>query len=308
MPDPLPPQTRRLLLEKNLGFTGAVNRGVRESSSEYIFLLNNDVELAPDCLRILLDRLAGEPRSAAAGGKLLKATDHSLLDGAGDAMLLGGGSYRLGHGSPDTGSFDSNRALACCGAALLVRRAAFERLGGLDERFFAYLDDIDLALRARLAGFDIAYASEARAYHLGSATLGEPLHPRVFEWVTRNQIFLLLKDYPLALLFRLFPRIAIFQVLWFLRALREHKITAWLRGAFGALRQAIPTFRSRNRIQNSRRMSTQELLQALRSSEAQVAAWQLSLPVGKRSRLLSIYFGLFGWPNQRSVAETVPLR
>ncbi|HEV2113063.1 MAG TPA: glycosyltransferase family 2 protein, partial [Terriglobales bacterium] len=283
--DPLPPRTRRLLLSANLGFTGAVNRGVRESSSEYVFLLNNDIELASGCLRLLLERVEVDPAVAIAGGRLLNAADHSVLDGAGDALLLGGGAYRLGHGHPDPGWFDSNEVLACCGAALLVRRKVFEQLDGLDEQFFAYLDDMDLALRARLAGHKIAYVPEACAFHVGSATLGERLHPKMVEWMTRNQILLVLKNYPAGLLIRLLLRIKVFQLLWFWRAVAERRVGAWFRGMLGVCGNLFSILRKRRLVQMSRRISSAELLEALRRSESQIAAWQSSLPGEKRSRL-----------------------
>jgi GT2 family glycosyltransferase len=294
--DPLPPRVRRLLLNENLGFTGAVNRGVRESASGYVFLLNNDVELAPGCLKLLLAKSQADPAIAIAGSKLLSATDHSVLDGAGDALLLGGGAYRLGHGDTDRGQFDSADLLGCCGAALLVRRTALEQLRGLDEQFFAYLDDVDLALRARLAGYRVTYVAEACAYHLGSATLGEQMHPKMVEWMTRNQIFLVLKNYPARLLMQLLPRILLFQVFWKWRAIKEGKMGSHFRGVLGAIRGLLPMLRKRRQVQAERRISSKKLLLVLRESEKQIASWQQSLPPVKRSRLLSAYFAIFGWP------------
>jgi GT2 family glycosyltransferase len=228
-----------------------------------------------------------------------------VLDGASDALLLGGGAYRLGHGDLDRGQFASGEVLACCGAALLVRRTVLEQLGGMDELFFAYLDDIDLALRAQLAGHKVTYVAEARAYHQGSATLGEPLHPKMVEWITRNQIFLLIKDYPLRLLVHLLPRILFFQALWKLRALREGKLSSHIRGVLGAMRGFGTLLRKRRQVQATRRISAREFLVILRQSENQIAAWQQSMPAEKRSRLLSAYFRVFGWPKKSSSQQSV---
>jgi len=77
---------------------------------------------------------------------------------------------------------------------VLYRSKAFLLCGALDADFFAYLDDLDLALRIHLIGYRGVYVPDAVAYHIGSATLGQALHPRVVEYITRNQLFVLMKD------------------------------------------------------------------------------------------------------------------
>ena len=116
-------------------------------------------------------------------------------------------------------------AQPCCTAG-----ESFVDSGGLDPDFFAYLDDLDLALRTHLLGYGGWYVPDAIAYHIGSATLGNTLHPRVIEYITRNQIYLLIKDYPPAVFRRLLPRIVIYQCLWALFAIRKGGFGAYLRG------------------------------------------------------------------------------
>ena len=184
LPDPLPLNTIRIELPTNEGTTNSINRGMASVPSLYVLLLNNDVELEPDYLETLLNTLEADETLGFATGKLLRATDHALLDGAGDAMLLAGASYRLGHLDPDEGQFDQPMPLlSACGAAVLYRSKAFLLSGALDADFFAYLDDLDLALRTYLIGYRGVYVPEAVAYHIGSATLGRALHPRVVEYM-----------------------------------------------------------------------------------------------------------------------------
>src|SRR5436190_10219557 len=122
--DPLPPNVRRILLEKNYGTTASINFGIAESSSKYVLLLNNDVELQPQFLATLVGVMETDQNYAFTTGKLLRATDKTHIDGAGDALLLGGGAYRLGHFDLDTGQFETRRwILAGCGAATLFRRS-----------------------------------------------------------------------------------------------------------------------------------------------------------------------------------------
>ncbi len=201
LPDPLPPNTRRIELPNNEGTTGSINRAVAATESRYILLLNNDIELRPDHIEKLVRALDADAKLGFATGKLLRATQRTHLDGAGDAMLMAGAAYRLGHFDRDDGQYDQPMAvLSGCGAAVLYRRDVFELCGRLDEDFFAYLEDLDLALRAQLLGYTGMYLPDAVAYHIGSATSGDVLHPRIVECLTRNQIYLLAKDYPRSVL------------------------------------------------------------------------------------------------------------
>ena len=295
LPDPLPPNTRRIELPTNEGTTGSINRAVEASESRYVLLLNNDVELAPDYIAKLAAALDDDARLGFVTGKLLRATERTHLDGAGDAMLMGGASYRLGHRDRDDGQFDQPRAvLAGCGAAVLYRREAFVTSGGLDSEFFAYLDDLDLALRVQLVGYGGLYVPSAVAYHIGSATLGEPLHPRVIELITRNQIWLLTKDYPPAVFRRLLPRVVVYHGLWKLFALRNRGFGAYLRGLKAALK-GRHTMREKHReLMAKRRIGDAEFLELLRESEQQIWQWQQGRSPGRGSRLLRTYFRFVG--------------
>lgn len=295
--DPLPFNTRRLLLDANYGTAGATNRGIAASSSKYVLLLNNDVELEPEFLPNLVAALERDERCAFAVGKLLNAKDKGRLDGAGDALLLGGGAYRLGHGDRDMGQFDkTSPVLAGCGAAALFRRSVLEQIQGLDEEFFAYIDDVDLALRANLLGYKGVYIPSAVACHIGSATLGERLHPKIVELLTRNQLSLIVKNYPLWILLRLFPRILAFQILWFSFVVCKGGLTAYLRGLGKAIRLLPRMLRGRRQVLAHNRITSAEFLSLLRASEGQIYAWHRARPPASRSALLNVYFQLFGAP------------
>lgn len=166
------PGAKVIQLERNHGFSYAVNRGIDEAGSEWIVLLNNDVILEPDFLENLLAALERQPEYDFAAAKLLKAERPELLDGAGDAVLLSGAAYRLAHGLPDGGGRAGYEVFAACGAAAAYRTSLLRSLGGFDEDFFSYLEDVDLAFRARWAGSRCLFVPLAVAYHWGSVTLG----------------------------------------------------------------------------------------------------------------------------------------
>jgi GT2 family glycosyltransferase len=289
-----PPNVRTIPLASNLGTTGSINRALEQSSSEYVLLLNNDVELDTRFIEILVCALRQDLQWGFATPKLLNSRKRDTVDGAGDALLRGGGSYHLGHNGVDKGQFDKRRSvLLACGAASLFRRSVLDEVEGFDEDFFAYLDDVDLALRAQILGYRGIYVPEAVAYHLGSATLGDIFHPRIAEWLTRNQLFLVLKNYPAGAWVRLCGHILLFQLLWLGLMLYRGRLLAYLRGLRAAIMGAPRMWSKHRKLMSRRRISSAEFVDLLGASEQQIFCWQLGLPAGERSRLLGAYFRLF---------------
>lgn len=285
--------TRRILLKQNWGTTASINHALTLSDSAYVLLLNNDVELEASFLERLVTALETDPALGFATPKLLKAGDRHRLDGAGDALLLGGGAYRLGH-SDDSAKFDvAGKVLAGCGAATMYRRAMVAQSGGLDEDFFAYLEDVDLALRAHLQGWGGTYLPSAIAYHIGSATLGDAVHPNIIRFLTRNQLLLLSKNYPASILLRLLPRILLFQLLWFMLSVKRRATGAYLKGLLGVVRLLPRMLRKRRTVMRQRKLASSEFLELLRDSENQIRTWHLARDSQQRSRLLDIYFSVF---------------
>jgi GT2 family glycosyltransferase len=217
------------------GFARAVNRGIRESQTPLVAIVNNDVELAPDWLEKLSAGLAAEAWFAT--GRLLQACDRSRIDATGDALCRGGTAWRVGHGCPDGPLYRKPRAIRSAPfTAALFRAGLFDKVGLLDERFESYLEDVDFGLRCALAGFGGCYVPEAVAWHAGSATLGR-WHPETTRRIARNQVFLVAKHYPCRLMLRFAWPIAVAQLLWGLVALRHGRGWSWLRGKVEGLRR-----------------------------------------------------------------------
>lgn len=158
-------------LERNYGFAGAVNRGVSHGESPGVVLVNNDVECDSAFLERLVEPLADERVGMVAG--LLLRPGRAAIDSYGlecDATLA---AYPRFEGAPyPATALHEEHLLGPSGGAAAYRREAFEAAGGLDERTFAYMEDVDLALRLRALGWAAAGASEATGVHLGSATIG----------------------------------------------------------------------------------------------------------------------------------------
>ena len=166
---------RAIRLGEHGGFARAVNRGIRESRTPLLAIVNNDVELAPDWLEKLEAGL--ESGAWFATGRILQAAAPDYIDATYDALCRGGTAHRVGHGCPDGPLFREAREIRFVPfTAALFRAELFDKVGLLDERFESYLEDIDFGLRCALAGYMGRYVPEAVAWHAGSATLGR-WHP-----------------------------------------------------------------------------------------------------------------------------------
>jgi N-acetylglucosaminyl-diphospho-decaprenol L-rhamnosyltransferase len=159
-------------LGANHGYTAAVNRGVSAGDGEYVVLLNNDVELRPDCLERLISPMR-ENAEVGAVASLMLAPGERTIDSMGvtaDATLAGFARLQ-GHPAGDARQL-SPKLVGPEGTAGAYRRSAWEQVGGLDERIRAYMEILDLALRLHTAGWQTAAAPDAIGVHLGSSTYG----------------------------------------------------------------------------------------------------------------------------------------
>ncbi len=223
-------------LERNAGFSVAVNRGVRESRTAWVAVLNNDLELDAHWLERLLSRATAAGAWFAAG-KILRAGSRDILDATFDALCRGGCSWRCGEGRSDTSAWSVEHSIRFAPlTATLLRRELFERVGGLEERFESYLEDIEFGLRCALAGCEGLYVPDAIAYHLGSATLGR-WHPETVRLMARNQLLLVAKHYPAGWVLTYGWEVLVAQLLWGMLALRHGTGVAWLAGKRDGLRQ-----------------------------------------------------------------------
>ena len=192
------PQVRRIPLDKNYGFTGGYNRALARIEAEYFVLLNSDIEVSPDWLGPLTQWMDSHPECGICGPKLLSLRERGSFEYAGAA-----GGYLDAFGYPfcrgrvlkrldrDSGQYDSPaRVLWVSGAALMIRSSLWNSLGGLDERFFAHMEEIDLCWRAQLLGQQVWNVPGSKVYHLGGGTLPAS-SPWKLELNYRNNLLLL---------------------------------------------------------------------------------------------------------------------
>ncbi len=254
------PQVEVRQLTQRSNVTVAMNECLRARRSEYVVLLNNDVELDPDCLAELVAALEAYPQAAASAAKLRDYHDRSLLDGAGDVFFWRGAAKRRGQGEPDDGRYDAPRTIfAACGAVVAYRGSLLDEIGPFDEQYVAGLEDVDWSFRAQLLGYDIRYVPSALADHMGSATIGRTLTPAMAYLNWRNWLWLIAKDYPAGSLARHAPELVLQQLRILALALYERRLGVWLRAWRDALRGLPEVLAKRRAIQRARRRGARKL-------------------------------------------------
>ncbi len=197
------PDVRLIRLSKNYGFAEGYNRALQQVDAEYVVLLNSDVEVTSGWLQPMTDYLDKHPQVAACQPKLLSFRDKSCFEYAGAA-----GGFIDKYGYPfcrgrifdvvesDHGQYeDIIPVFWATGAALLIRLQVYREAGGLDGRFFAHMEEIDLCWRLRSRGYGIVCLPFSKVYHVGGATLKKE-NPRKTLLNFRNNLIMLYKNLP----------------------------------------------------------------------------------------------------------------
>jgi GT2 family glycosyltransferase len=185
---------------ENRGFCAANNQGFAAAGGDLIALLNNDAEAQPGWLDALAKAFPDDIRIGMAASKILVHEDPSRIDKAGHLIYPDGQNRGRGTGEIDRGQYDNHgETLWPDGCAAMYRMEMLRSIGGFDEDFFAYGDDAELGLRARIAGWRCAYVPDAVVKHRRSSTLGLKSPFRV-ELIERNRLLLAMKLFPLSLL------------------------------------------------------------------------------------------------------------
>ena len=290
------PEIHLIAFNENRGFSAAVNEGIRQSETSWIFLLNNDTELAPDCLEILI-RAADTYRNIDFfAPKMLNYFQRHFLDGAGDGFFIGGAGYRIGTLEADGPEYDSIRPVfgACAGAAF-YKKTFFDAVGLFDASFFAYLEDVDINLRAVRLGLNCLYVPTAKIYHMGSQTTGSRLNPFTVSHTTTNAIHVIVKNYPLGILLKKWPEILIYHLWWLFVAIVNHQIFAYLKGLKEVLQQLPDMLKSRRCSWSDNTISENEFLERIRSSESEVfqSILRRRIQQGRSQWLVRLYMKVF---------------
>ncbi len=251
----LRPRVERLT--RNGGFAVAANHGIALVRADAVALVNTDVVLDPRWLEGTLAALKAHPDAAAVATKMVALDDAGRIDDTGDVLRRDGVAEQRGRFRRDTGQWDTPGTIwgACAGAAL-YRRSAVLEVGGFDERYFMYLEDVDLALRLRLAGWTCRYEPVV-ARHAGAGSAVGLSRP-VSGWVARNTVLLVAKAFPK----RWAPLVAYRQLAWAWHAARERRLRVHVAGLLGALPELPAVLRERRRLRSAARTPIAEAVPA----------------------------------------------
>jgi GT2 family glycosyltransferase len=248
-------RVEHLALPTNLGFAAAMNRGVAATGAPFVLGLNADTVVVSGAIEALVAALAADPGLGGVQPCILQLESSgpgdpaaARLYSAGMELTRDGRAVEAGAGEPRSNAYLRGREIfGVCGAACLLRRELFTALGGYDESYVSFYEDVDLNVRARVLGRRFAYVPEAVVWHAGNVSWQAGFERPGAEnarLVARNRIATQAKFMPITAL----PRILAVEAGALLRAVREGRLGATLRGKLEGLARLPPSLRERHRL------------------------------------------------------------
>jgi GT2 family glycosyltransferase len=254
---------RETYLYKNLGFAVANNVGARLARGKWLVLLNADAYPEPDWLEKLLKAADADTEYTAFSSRQIQFNAPEQLDGAGDAYHVSGLAWRNGYKLlSKTYGLEQKEIFSPCAAAALYSREEFLKVGGFDEDYFSYFEDVDLGFRLRLGGAKCLYVPEAVVYHVGSASTGKRSDFSVY-YGYRNMIWTFVKNMPAPLIWVFLP-LHIAAILFFAAYLtiRGQGKVIW-KAIFDAVYGLPKMIEKRKTIQKNKTANWNELLKVM---------------------------------------------
>ena len=184
---------------QNLGFAPAVNQGILNAKYEYIFSLNNDTEVKKGSIRQMVDLISSSKDIFSVQAKMLQYDNKDLIDDVGDEYNLLAWTKKTGENHKSDEYLEVKEIFSSCAGAALYRKSLLEELGMFDDNFFAYMEDVDLAIRSRINGYHNLLCPQAIVYHIGSATSGSRHNEFKVRLAARNNVWVVYKNIPIPL-------------------------------------------------------------------------------------------------------------
>lgn len=282
-PQDVPDGIELVVSDTNLGFAAGNNRLAAMAQTRWLVLLNPDAFPAPDWLEQLMAAAERYPGASLFGSTQRAHGHEGVLDGAGDVYHIAGIPYRGAYGvamdSPAEGEI-----FAPCAAAMMIRRDVFEALGGFDEDYFCYVEDVDLGARARLAGHIAIHAQRAVVDHVGYGSSGRRSVFATYHG-TRNRLWTWLKTMPLPLLILTLPLHTALTLMLWASAARFGHFTLFAKALGDALKGLPHLLRKRRLVQSKRAVSTGRFARMMAFSPLDLLSRRpLVRPVSGRAR------------------------
>ena len=184
---------------KNVGFSPAVNQGILEAQYEYIFSLNNDTEVKKGSIRALVDLISSDEEIFSVQAKMLQYDNKELIDDVGDEYNLLAWTKKTGENHASSEYTEVCDIFSACAGAAMYRKSLLGEIGMFDDNFFAYMEDVDLAIRSKISGYRNLLCPDAVVYHIGSATSGSRYNEFKVRLAARNNVWVVYKNLPIPL-------------------------------------------------------------------------------------------------------------
>lgn len=182
-------------LNKNFGFSKAVNEGIKAAKAEYVILLNNDTHVGKHFVKELLLAIEEDESIFAAQALMLQYHNPEKVDSAGDFFCALGVSFSIGKDKKAYKYKDKKDVFSACAGAAIYRKSVFEEIGYFPEEFFAYLEDVDVCYRAKLFGYRNIIAPRAKVLHVGSGSSGSRHNDFKVRLSARNSLLLMYRNF-----------------------------------------------------------------------------------------------------------------
>jgi GT2 family glycosyltransferase len=250
-------------LPSNLGFARANNRGAQLACGKWLALLNADAFPESNWLENLLEAAKRHPEFSFFSSRQIQVNQPNLLDGAGDEYHSSGLAWRrfYNYQAAQYG-FKEEGVFSACGAAALYVRDDFLRVGGFDESYFSYFEDVDLSFRLRLLGRRCLYVPQAVVHHIGSASSGK-VSDFVIYHGHRNLVWTYFKNMPGALFWWYLPLHLLMNFFFIISFALKGRGAAILRAKIDAISRLPAIIRTRRQVQSSRTITLHQVRQVI---------------------------------------------
>ncbi|MBI3152911.1 MAG: glycosyltransferase family 2 protein [Chloroflexi bacterium] len=254
---------RIVSLPSNHGFAVANNIGAHLARGQWLALLNADAFPEPDWLEQLLSASENNPRFSFFTSRQIQANVPDLLDGAGDTYHVSGLAWRRDYNQPvNENKVNPQEVFSACAAAALYSRDDFLKVGGFDEDYFSYFEDVDLGFRLRLVGRRCLYVPQAVVHHIGSASTGKLSDFAVYHG-HRNLVWTYLKNMPPPLFWLYLPLHLLMNLFFLLSFTFKGKGKAIFKAKWDAICQLSSILKKRRTVQEMRTTTATDIYRVM---------------------------------------------
>lgn len=184
---------------ENRGFAPAVNQGISKARNEYIFSLNNDTEVKNGSIKALVELISSDDNVFSVQAKMLQYNNKELIDDVGDEYNLLAWTKKTGENHNSNEYTQVRDIFSACAGAAMYKKSLLGEIGMFDDNYFAYMEDVDLAIRSRIHGYKNLMCPDAIVYHIGSATSGSRHNEFKVRLAARNNVWTVYKNLPIPL-------------------------------------------------------------------------------------------------------------